>query len=71
MMFTPVLHNMLVEAGQHSIRARGSNGRATARHNEALKDLDDAIWRLMGAAPHMFRDEAWAEMEKKIREACK
>ena len=68
MMFPAHIHNMLVEAGQASIRARGGNGRMTRRHNTALAELDDTIGKVMDAAPTMFTDKAWRELDKKRRD---
>lgn len=61
------LHNKLVEAGQHAIRCRAGNGRASRRHNAALAELDEVIWKIMSAVPGAFSDQAWAEVDAKRR----
>lgn len=66
-MLPAVLHNKLVEAGQYSIDCRGMSSRVTAKHREALEDLQVTIDEVISTAPYAFREEALEEMYARRR----
>jgi hypothetical protein len=67
MIFPVYVHERLVQAGKAAIAARGSNGRSTKKHAQALLDLDAAILFSMRTCPTLFREKAWQEVEEKQR----